>query len=914
MRAAQNRKVVLLATILCLSAGVDMNRLLADVFTKEKFKPLLSEWERDGFRTLSDLRSIEKMISYVFSKRIYTWQETVKIVSEINEALRSATPEVGAAVRRTVPLTREQKRLQTNRQKQIDESTRYRVLVNKVAAETASSMQDAFVQVCEIMIACSPKTMIAFTGKPIPSAKAVIFSKSANKKLKCSKLSNGTWVCLFRNEKNSIAAIRDIILACGVMAGDICLTKYQEGVGWSVIPIDLPHGDVARVRLPLTIPAEASIASIRERNRKGSPKATAQSARSTNASSTPIAPTHSINISPSQPLTEGVSSAPTAPAESQLSDPTQTTPRVYVRDDKEAFYEWLRDVHHMADATCRGYVSAIRSAERFAEEYALSSRRIYTPDKDEARETVAVLLANPRFIRENTQQHNRFSAAFSKYLQFIGEKASVPYNTYRKESTTPAAQTEPEVPATRPADDGIIQFVSKVLTEQFSNGFKLNSPVYIGRFRRHVTENYDQEFTLSDDELISCIKACGTYHNGKVYSVASQTKERISELAKEHFDSGAQAIFFDEFFSQNESWLFESNVVSPDILAEIFRGLFPRLWHKSTHFGRSNGRIPDIIEEEVLRVWCDGSVLMTCEQLYERLRYTPLSRIKTALAQNDSFIWSNLETYTHVSLIRITNEEILAVRKAAAQACDTDGYISVTDLPFGEIFERNDELSIPAVHTAIFRLCLSDKYDKQGKIITRIGDDLDLMAIMKDYCSSVDKCSLDDLIRYERELTGEVHRWAPMEAAYATLVRLNKETFAAERYVRFDVDLIDAAISEFVTGDYLTLKSFTTFGVFPDCGQTWNLFLLESYCRRFSREFGFAVPAVNSRNAGVVVRKSCSMDYTEIMADAVAKSDVQLTDKAVGDYLYAKGYTGKSTTSKISAIISIARAIRERGH
>jgi len=233
-------------------------------------------------------------------------------------------------------------------------------------------------------------------------------------------------------------------------------------------------------------------------------------------------------------------------------------------------------------------------------------------------------------------------------------------------------------------------------------------------------------------------------------------------------------------------------------------------------------------------------------------------------------------------------------------------------LPLGEIKERNHELSITAVHNAVFRICLADEFDKNGKIITRKGDMLDARSIMKNYCRTIDKCSLEDLLNFEKELTGEIHRWIPMEAGNAVLVRIEKDTYVADRYVHFDSDLIDSAIALFFDGDYLPLKSFTTFAAFPDCGQSWNLFLLESYCRRFSRNFRFDVPSVNSRNAGAVIRKSCGLDYTEIMTDAVVNAGVPLKGDIIGKFLYENGYTGRKTSAKVGEIIEKAKAMGKR--
>jgi hypothetical protein len=270
-------------------------------------------------------------------------------------------------------------------------------------------------------------------------------------------------------------------------------------------------------------------------------------------------------------------------------------------------------------------------------------------------------------------------------------------------------------------------------------------------------------------------------------------------------------------------------------------------------------------------------------------------------------------TFSHISRIEITDEERLAIQATAVHECNSRGYVSITDLPFDDIKERNYELSIAAVHNAVYRICLSDKFDKKGKIVTRKGDVFDALTIMKEYCRTLDKCTLDDLLDYEKELTGEVHRWIPMRASNTVLVRIDKENYVADRYVHFDVALIDEAIELVVKGDYLPLKSFTTFGVFPYCGQTWNLFLLESYCRRFSGKFRFDTPSVNSRNAGAIIRKSCAMDYTEIMTDAIVNANVLLKDSAaVGRFLHDSGYTGRSTASKVAEIIDKARAYRER--
>ncbi len=459
-------------------------------------------------------------------------------------------------------------------------------------------------------------------------------------------------------------------------------------------------------------------------------------------------------------------------------------------------------------------------------------------------------------------------------------------------------------------DAAIVAQLTNVLSSHFANGYRLNSSIEMARFRSFAAEDMGEELTLKDEELKSYLAVCGTTFDGKVYAVSAPAKERIKGLVEDYFVEGAQSIFFAEFYAKNENWLFDASVVSEDMLIEIIYQLFPTLSFTQTYFGYTNASVFSALESEILRVWGDD-VLLTYEQLAERLPYVPLERIKSALCQNGDFIWNNVETFSHISRIDITDEEREAICRGALRECNVRGYASITDLPLGEIEERNYPLSITAVHNAVYRICLSDKFDKKGKIITRKGEVLDALTIMKEYCRTIDKCSLDDLLNFEKELTGENHRWIPMEAANTVLVRINKDTYVADRYVHFDAEIIDQAIELFVKGDYLPLKSFTTFGTFPNCGQTWSLFLLESYCRRFSQKFRFDAPSVNSRNVGAVIRKSCSMDYTEIMTDAVAKADVPLKSSAVGIFLYESGYTGRRTNSKVTEIMDKSKAIRD---
>jgi hypothetical protein len=319
-----------------------------------------------------------------------------------------------------------------------------------------------------------------------------------------------------------------------------------------------------------------------------------------------------------------------------------------------------------------------------------------------------------------------------------------------------------------------------------------------------------------------------------------------------------------------------------------------------------------VVVNELIRVWGED-VLLSFGQMAERLPYIPVDRIKTVLAYSADFIWSSMETYTHKNKIDASEMEKSYVQEIARRECELHRYVSIAALPIEDFATRNHELSQAAVNNAVFSVYLSDDYEKRGKIVMRKGEGVDAHEIMREYCRTLDRITLDELLEFERDLTGEVRRWIPMQAGYDIMVRIDKDTYVAERFVEFDADSIDAAIEHFVSGEYAPLINVTTFAIFPYCGQAWNLFLLESYVRRFSKRFRFEAPSVNSRNVGCIVQRCSNLDYDGIMIDALAKSRLVLHDEdVVADFLFSSGYRGSRQRAKIAKLITQAVQMRER--
>lgn len=90
-----------------------------------------------------------------------------------------------------------------------------------------------------------------------------------------------------------------------------------------------------------------------------------------------------------------------------------------------AFYDYLDKTLCMAEPTCRSYVSAIRSAEKYAKDYGFTSYRIYDVTTSDAVALLNALMRDDGFAAYNIRQHNRFRAAFTKFAEMAGQSIVV---------------------------------------------------------------------------------------------------------------------------------------------------------------------------------------------------------------------------------------------------------------------------------------------------------------------------------------------------------------------------------------------------------------------------------------------------------------------------------------------------------
>jgi hypothetical protein len=454
--------------------------------------------------------------------------------------------------------------------------------------------------------------------------------------------------------------------------------------------------------------------------------------------------------------------------------------------------------------------------------------------------------------------------------------------------------------------------IRTILTKKFKGGLRLDF-LELRKFRNHYADIYKQNINISDDKLKGTLISCGLCYCNTVYIVPIGAIKRIKKITKQQFKDGRKIIYFEEFYDKNRIWLYENSIIDTGMLKLLCQQIYPKLYFRKLYFGKTKKGENDAITAEIFNALPESNEIIRYEQIAQQLTYIPESKIRKAIRDSDDFIKNDLNTYVKLTAIELTPEEKKIICDKATNNCRDYGYIAVEDLPIDSIKTRYNQLSKTAIQNAVYVDCLSKKYEKRGKIIYPKGHKLKIEDIVGNYCKDKEKCSFREILEIYRELTRGIGGYdRPLKIAYSNLVRISKDSFVNEKQVFFDIETIDNEIAKVIIGEYLTLKSFTTFRLFPSCGYAWNLYLLENYCYRFSRLFKLANPVFNSQNAGVVMYRNCKMNYFEIMADAVWKANTPLEKDKVNNFLFENGYIGKKTTAETDKIIAQVKLLKMR--
>ncbi len=571
--------------------------------------------------------------------------------------------------------------------------------------------------------------------------------------------------------------------------------------------------------------------------------------------------------------------------------------------NKSDFYLWLIEEKGLAAPSGRSYDSAINRCDSFCSEHNIGTGRIYGEESlDKLKRNIELLTLNVEFKMNNETQHNRLTAALSKYLEFLGVKES---------GKTQNLKGEKDYLKEKISQNEMNRIRETLKLSRFEYGFK-DDGVEIYRFRASYEEVNGMDCPLDDDILIDSIRKMGFEFDGKIYLIADDSMKIIVDQINDYKNQGINIVYYESLYDLKSYEYFDAKIVSADMLKSVVKYLMPQFRYKSNYFALSSEHQTELelVRNDIIRVW-GGNILQTFDELSLKLPLIPMDKIKFTLAQQTAFVWNSTETYMQAKWFEADEEEIVRLVDYIDKQCEENGGVSLDEIPFDRLIETNPEISETALYTCFCKL-VENRFERNARMLTRKGASKDTYTAVIEFCRKQDKCTYDRLEYIAKHVAGTIKRPDIIEAANAVMVRVDKNDFIADRFIRFDTDRIDTALDYIVTNDFIGMREITTFSMFPFCGYGWNLYLLESYCRRFSKKYKYETRRANSSNSGAIVIKSCLLNYHDIMTQAVARSGRELQQNEVFDFLTEAGYMERKKYSDIDSLISEAAQLRER--
>ncbi len=318
----------------------------------------------------------------------------------------------------------------------------------------------------------------------------------------------------------------------------------------------------------------------------------------------------------------------------------------------------------------------------------------------------------------------------------------------------------------------------------------------------------------------------------------------------------------------------------------------------------------------IKRIFGSTDKSLSIDDVQNRLPYIPSKKIAEELSDAQKYFPTNNDKYLPVDRIAFDADEIDAVKRQISLRIDTDGFAEFDEYEFESNAALNPALDDKRLRALICEQFLADNFTRRGKRLFKKGDRSSKRGVptarLRKFIFDHEELSYDKLMACAGELG--IDRKAALDNAHEIMIRAEKNLFVEDFLIRFDVDGIDDSLTPFVRDKIIPIRAVNSFTGFPPVdGFSWNLFLLESFLRKFSRQYTFAAPAANSANIGAVYPRSMHFnDYIDVQAAIIVQDHVPLEQSAVENFLIEQGYRKNRVGGVIDKIIERSKDFLRR--
>ena len=584
------------------------------------------------------------------------------------------------------------------------------------------------------------------------------------------------------------------------------------------------------------------------------------------------------------------------------------------QEERQKFNDWMLRAG-MSKATITSYMSSFGQCVKSVANYKLCETSLWNvANAEDASYIYDRLFGISEFYEYNKQQHNRFSAAFRKFIEYRsgGSPASL-------KPSQPARFAVEKMPTRRKENDPVLIRYKELLDKFFQKGFRMESSLDMKKLRRFYQEQYGTELSDEDDLVCQDISSVTILHDGKAYlpdsMLSQEKKEKLLQYIEDRFSSGCDAIYYGALFTEFEEAFQGERIYTPEMLKTYLSYINKGNYVLQRSYLAKDYTVQMNPEDDIREYLKEAAGPVEVERLAAELSYIPEQKIKFALSTNNDFIWNATGEYFYEDCVHFSNSELEWISQFILDGIEERDFVTGNELVeaveahFPDIKEMYQWIT-PVGMRNVIGYKLNDRFSFNGNIISKYGEDLSMAEVYAKYCRKHSRFTLDELNVLKQELGSTIY----FDEIYANSLRISQNEFVSQDMAQFDVEATDEAIGRICTGQYMSLQEIRDFGTFPYAGYPWNEYLLEHFVANYSQKFmllhiGFSANVC----AGAIVKQASSFkDFNDLLVDILANSNIVLDEDSALEYLRQQGYIARRRYSDIGRIVTEAKVVRSK--
>lgn len=617
---------------------------------------------------------------------------------------------------------------------------------------------------------------------------------------------------------------------------------------------------------------------------------------------------------PSLPDADSMKQKDDAVSPQDISVPATEKTKLTDLEERQKFNDWMLS-SGMSKATIASYMSSFGQCVKSVANYKLCETSLWNvSNAEDASHIYDQLFGISEFYEYNKQQHNRFSAAFRKFIEYRsgGSPASL-------KPSQPARFAIEKMPTRRQENDPVLIRYKELLDKYFQKGFRMESSLDMKKLRRFYQEQYGAELSDEDDLVCQGISSVTILHDGKAYlpdsMLSQEKKEKLLQYIEDRFSSGCDAIYYGALFTEFEEAFQGERIYTPEMLKTYLSYINKGNYVLQRSYLAKDYTVQMNPEDDIREYLKEAAGPVEVERLAAELSYIPEQKIKFALSTNNDFIWNATGEYFYEDCVHFSNSKLEWISQFILDGIEERDFVTGNELVeaveahFPDIKEMYQWIT-PVGMRNVIGYKLNDRFSFNGNIISKYGEDLSMAEVYAKYCRKHSRFTLDELNVLKQELGSTIY----FDEIYANSLRISQNEFVSQDMAQFDVEATDEAIGRICTGQYMSLQEIRDFGTFPYAGYPWNEYLLEHFVANYSQKFmllhiGFSANVC----AGAIVKQASSFkDFNDLLVDILANSNIVLDEDSALEYLRQQGYIARRRYSDIGRIVTEAKVVRSK--